>query len=92
MSRRYGRSEARRDYKTAAARATDSLWRHAEGQGEACEPDAAEREGYDPACRFRDHPLHTCVTRDMVPVHRGQDCWYEARADLADTTARESST
>lgn len=32
MTRRYGRSDARRDFKTAASRAVDSQWRHAEAQ------------------------------------------------------------
>lgn len=89
MTRRYGRSDIRRDFKTAASRAVDSQWRHAEAQKQAaaCEADPADVDGYDSACRFRDHPLHTCVTRDMDLIHPGQDCWYEARAQLAEQGA-----
>lgn len=87
MSRRGARSSM--DYKNAVASAADSLWGSA--TPEACEADPAEVEGYDATCRFRDHPLHTCVTRDMVPVHPGQVCWYEAQADVADTQAQEQS-
>lgn len=84
--RRYGRSEMRQDLAWAGARAAESQWAAAEreNQATACEADPSDVEGYDFECRFRNHPLHTCVTRDMVPVHGYQICWYEARAQLAE--------
>lgn len=80
---RYGRSQMGQDLAWAGARAADSQWDAAE-RATACESDPADVEGYDPECRFRDHPLHTCVTRDMEPVHGTQVCWYEARAQVAE--------
>lgn len=83
MTRRYGsRSDVRRD--VGMARAIVSRQEAREAEAAACEGDPAEIDGYDPACRFRDHPLHTCVTRDMELVHAGQDCWYEAQAQVAE--------
>jgi hypothetical protein len=84
VTRRYGsRSDVRRD--VGMARAIVSRQEDRERRAaEACETDPADAEGYDPACRFRDHPLHTCVRRDMELVAGGQPCWYEAQAQVAE--------
>lgn len=91
MSPRYSRSEMRQDLAWAGARSADSLWADKEREdaerATACEADATAPEGYDPECRFRDHPLHTCVRRDMTLVPAGVPCWYEAQAQVAEQGA-----
>lgn len=38
--------------------------------------------GYDPNCRFRNHPAHECVNRDGQPRRLGSDCYVEARLQV----------
>lgn len=77
----------RDDFRTAAASATDDLWRRANEAKRQAETE--EARPFDPDCRFGAVDVeHRCSDPFGAPVREGGTCFYEANAQMHDQERR----